>query len=117
MDWFKGKFTGKPHFLVGKFMVSCRSSMIFPSTHLFFPGFPGRSPGVDGRFGYFLVERDFRTGQALRRWPHCVAEAAPHGGLVVPVDAAAAAWLGEVLGLWGIYVYIYLHAHTHIYIP
>jgi len=28
--------------------------------------------GVDADFCYFLVERDFHTGQALRRWPHQV---------------------------------------------
>ena len=30
MDWFKGKFTGKPHiyiYLLGKSMVSCRFSL------------------------------------------------------------------------------------------
>ena len=30
MDWFKGKFTGKigkPHYLMGKSMVSCRFSL------------------------------------------------------------------------------------------
>ena len=27
MDWFKGKFTGKPPYLMGKSMVSCRFSL------------------------------------------------------------------------------------------
>ncbi|CAK9067427.1 unnamed protein product [Durusdinium trenchii] len=38
------------------------------------PGSPEPNPkdfiGVDASFCYFLVERDFHTGQALRRWRH-----------------------------------------------
>ena len=33
-----------------------------------------KDSGVDADFCYFLVERDFHTGQALRRWPHQVCE-------------------------------------------
>jgi len=48
------------------------------------------------------VERDFRTGQALRRWPHHVAmvQTAVKGSAVAPVDAAPVAWSGELLALW-----------------
>ena len=69
---------------------------------LSFSSSSGRSPGIDGRFCYFLVERDFRTGQALRRWPHHVAmvQTAVKGSAVAPVDAAPVAWSGELLALW-----------------
>lgn len=33
-----------------------------------------KDSGVDADFCYFLVERDFHTGQALRRWRHQVCE-------------------------------------------
>ena len=32
----------------------------------------GASKGVDDTYCYVLVERDFHTGQALRRWAHGV---------------------------------------------
>lgn len=39
-----------------------------------FPLLGKKDSGVDADFCYFLVERDFHTGQALRRWPHQVCE-------------------------------------------
>lgn len=45
------------------------------------------SPGVDDTFCYFLVERDFHTGQALRRWAHGVRRPGLATGMEMKVTA------------------------------
>lgn len=57
----------------------CRGSVMFmvPLFSFYAGGqFPlgKKDSGVDADFCYFVVERDFHTGQALRRWPHQVCE-------------------------------------------
>lgn len=80
-------------------MISRSVSLALPAGDMVIEGdagspqpYPKDFIGIDGRFCYFLVERDFRTGQALRRWPHHVAmvQTAVKGSAVAPVDAAPA---------------------------
>eukprot|EP00435_Cladocopium_sp_Y103_P031500 s1779_g8.t1 len=79
-------------------MISRSVSLALPAGDMVIQGdagspqpYPKDFVGIDGRFCYFLVERDFRTGQALRRWPHHVAKTTVDGSVAVaPVDAAPA---------------------------
>lgn len=83
-------------------MMSRTVSLALPAGDMVMDGdagspqpYPKDFIGIDGRFCYFLVERDFRTGQALRRWPHHVALAsAPRTAEcrsdAAPVEAAPA---------------------------
>ena len=55
---------------------------------------PKSGSGVDASVCYFLVERDFHTGQALRRWRHG-GRSRKVGAESPALAAAPAAWHGR----------------------
>ena len=77
MDWFKGKFTGKPPYLMGKSMVSCKfsfkpihSTNIHPGGISPFFSSPDSAPLLDAKRSYATVPHPAGATPA-RNWNSC----------------------------------------------